>query len=101
MRLSILLAAMPPKSIHKPEYQTLSELLVEIRSKAGLKQAELAELLDRSQSYVSDVERGGRRLDLLQLRDYCRACDQDLVGFVRRFEKAVGSGSRAKRQPVP
>lgn len=92
---------MPPKSIHKPEYQALLELLVEIRGKAGLKQAELAELLDRSQSYVSDVERGGRRLDLLQLRDYCRACDQDLVAFVRRFEKAISSGSRAKRQPVP
>lgn len=89
---------MPPKSIHKPEYQTLLEMLVEIRGKAGLKQAELAALLDRSQSYVSDVERGGRRMDLLQLRDYCLACDQDLISFVRRFEKAVGSGSAAKRK---
>ncbi|MDH5822704.1 helix-turn-helix transcriptional regulator [Luteimonas sp. RD2P54] len=89
---------MPPKSIHKPEYQTLLEMLVEIRGKAGLKQAELAALLDRSQSYVSDVERGGRRLDLLQLREYCLACNQDLVSFVRRFEKAVGDGSGAKRR---
>lgn len=80
---------MAPKSIHKPEYQTLLEMLVEIRNKAGLKQAELAELLGRSQSYVSDVERGGRRLDLLQLREYCQACNQDLVSFVRRFDKAI------------
>lgn len=91
---------MPPKSIHKPEYQVLLDLLVEIRSKAGLKQAELAELLDRSQSYVSDVERGGRRLDLLQLRDYCHACEQDLVSFVRRFEKAIGNTSSSKRPPA-
>lgn len=89
---------MPSKSIHKPEYQTLLEMLVEIRSKAGLKQAELAALLDRSQSYVSDVERGGRRLDLLQLREYCVACNQDLVSFVRRFEETVGDGSGAKRR---
>lgn len=89
---------MPPKSIHKPEYQTLLALLVEIRSKAGLKQAELAELLDRSQSYVSDVERGGRRMDLLQLREYCQACNQDLVAFVKRFEKAVGDGAGLKRR---
>lgn len=89
---------MPPKSIHKPEYQTLLELLVEIRNKAGLKQAELAELLERSQSYVSDVERGGRRLDLLQLREYCQACDQDLVSFVRRFEKVVVDGQGLKRR---
>lgn len=89
---------MPPKSIHKPEYQTLLEMLVEIRSKAGLKQAELAALLDRSQSYVSDVERGGRRMDLLQLREYCLACNQDLASFVRRFEKAVGDGPGARRR---
>lgn len=97
MRPAFSAAAMPPKSIHKPEYQTLLEMLVEIRSKAGLKQAELAALLDRSQSYVSDVERGGRRLDLLQLREYCAACNQDLTAFVRRFEKAVGGGTAAKR----
>ncbi|MEY2115621.1 MULTISPECIES: helix-turn-helix domain-containing protein [Rhodanobacter] len=93
---------MPPKSIHKPEYQTLLELLIEVRNKAGLKQAELASLLDRSQSYISDVERGGRRLDLLQLREYCQACDQDLVGFVKRFEKSIAgrgpsSAGRASR----
>lgn len=87
---------MPAKSIHKPEYQTLLELLIDVRDKAGLKQAELAALLDRSQSYVSDVERGIRRMDLLQLREYCLACDQDLVGFVRRFDKAIASGPNLK-----
>lgn len=82
---------MPSKSIHKPEYQELLALLVEMRDKAGLKQAELAGLLGRSQSYVSDVERGTRRLDLLQLRDYCHACDHDFMAFVRRFDKAVAA----------
>lgn len=80
---------MPSKSIHQPEYQVLSKLLVDARKKAGLKQAQLADVLDRSQSYVSDVERGTRRLDLLQLREYCQACGQELTGFVRKFEKAV------------
>jgi transcriptional regulator with XRE-family HTH domain len=87
---------MPAKSIHKPEYQTLLELLIEMRDKAGLKQVELASLLDRGQPYVSDVERGGRRLDLLQLREYCQACGQDLVSFVKRFEKAISSGPASK-----
>jgi transcriptional regulator with XRE-family HTH domain len=80
---------MPAKSIHKSEYQPLFQLLLDIRTKAGLTQTELSALLGRPQSYVSDVERGTRRLDLLQLREYCLACGQDLVGFVRRFEKAV------------
>jgi transcriptional regulator with XRE-family HTH domain len=89
---------MSSKSIHKPEYQTLLELLIELRGTAGLKQAELAELLGRPQSYVSDVERGGRRLDLLQLREYCLACDQDLLSFVKRFEKAMGNGEAARKR---
>jgi len=82
---------MPPKSIHKPEYQTLLELLREIRTKAGLTQAELSAALERPQSYVSDVERGVRRLDLLQLREYCTACGKDLTTFVKRFEKTASS----------
>lgn len=72
---------MPPKSIHRAEYQQLLVLLYEIREKAGLKQAELSALLGRPQSYVSDVERGTRRLDLLQLREYCLACGQDPVAL--------------------
>ncbi|MEN4903966.1 helix-turn-helix transcriptional regulator [Luteimonas sp. TWI1416] len=80
---------MPGKSIHKPEYKLLLALLIEMRDKAGLKQAQLAGQLERSQSYVSDVERGVRRLDLLQLQEYCQACGQDLVAFVRKFDKAT------------
>lgn len=98
MRPSITDAAVSPKSIHKPEYHTLLEMLVDIRGKAGLKQTELAKLLGRSQSYVSDVERGGRRLDLLQLREYCQACDQDLVSFVRRFEKTIAGEPSLKNR---
>lgn len=82
---------MSPKSIHKPEYQVLLEMLREMRVKADLTQTELSVALDRPQSYVSDVERGVRRLDLLQLREYCAACTRDLTGFVRRFEKDIGS----------
>jgi len=83
---------MPPKSIHKPEYQALLELLRDIRNKAGLTQADLSAELGRPQSYVSDVERGVRRLDLLQLREYCRACGKDLTSFVKRFEKSIAPG---------
>lgn len=77
---------MPAKSIHKVEYQTLLQMLRDIRTRAGLTQAELSEALERSQSYVSDVERGVRRMDLLQLRDYCEACGVRLSIFVKQLE---------------
>jgi transcriptional regulator with XRE-family HTH domain len=83
---------MPPKSIHRAEYKVLQGLLREMRIKAHPKQADLAALLGRKQSYVSAVERGSRRMDLLQLREFCLACDQDLVGFVRLFEEEIAGG---------
>ena len=85
---------MTAKSIYKPEYQSLLKLLREMREQAGLNQGELAALLLRPQSYVSNVERGRRRLDLLQLREYCLVCGQNLVDFVERFEKVIPTGPR-------
>lgn len=83
---------MSVKSIYKPEYKVLRRLLFEMREGAGLKQKEMADLLRRPQSYVSAVERGRRRIDLLQLREYCRVCDNGLVDFVRRFEDELLTG---------
>ncbi|MCC8544760.1 XRE family transcriptional regulator, partial [Xanthomonas euvesicatoria pv. euvesicatoria] len=37
----------------------------------------------------SDVERGSRRMDLLQLRDFCNACGTSLTKFVAEFEKEL------------
>jgi transcriptional regulator with XRE-family HTH domain len=83
---------MSAKSIYKPEYRILRRLLSEMREGAGLKQKQMAERLQRPQSYVSAVERGNRRIDLLQLREYCRICDQGLVDFVSRFENEISAG---------
>lgn len=84
---------MTAKSIYKPEYRFLRKLLREMRENAGLRQQEMAALLQRPQSYVSAIERGRRRIDLLQLREYCLICDTSLVDFVGRFEKEIANGS--------
>lgn len=67
------------KSIHRAEYQVLVELLRERREQAGVTQVELSHTLRRTQSFVSDVERGQRRLDLLELRDICGHIGVDLI----------------------
>lgn len=77
------------KTIHRPETKVLVDLIKEIREDAGLTQVQLSEKLGRAQSFISDVERGHRRLDLVQLLDLCRAVDISLSGFVRRFERKV------------
>jgi transcriptional regulator with XRE-family HTH domain len=77
------------KSIHRAENRLLAELLLELRREAGLTQTEVAQRLGSSQSFVSDVESGSRRLDLVQLRDYCAVLKVTLTALVKRFEVQV------------
>lgn len=49
--------------------------------------------LDRPHSFVSDVELGQRRLDLIQLRDICQVLGISLSSFVQRFEEELAGGS--------
>jgi|TARA_Y100001934_G_scaffold43362_1_gene52275 transcriptional regulator with XRE-family HTH domain len=49
-------------------------------------QGEFAKALNRPQSFVSDMERGSRRLDLVQLRDICEVFNISLLDFITRFE---------------
>lgn len=67
----------------------LLRLLKQCRREAGLTQTDFAKALDRPQSFVSDIERGLRRLDLIQLRDICGIFGITLSEFVERFEVAL------------
>jgi|TARA_R110001606_G_scaffold355986_1_gene507131 transcriptional regulator with XRE-family HTH domain len=77
------------KSLYRPETTILLKLLKEYRTEAGLTQADFAKALDRPQSFVSDIERGSRRLDLIQLRDICEVLGLSLIDFVTRYEQLV------------
>jgi transcriptional regulator with XRE-family HTH domain len=84
------------KSIHTDEYETLVDLLKEAREAAELTQEELAAKLKQSQSFVSKMETGDRRLDLVQLRTVCAVLGITLTDFVARFEERVAE----KAKPV-
>lgn len=71
------------KSIHTPQHQKLRELLIAARKKAGLTQAEVAELLGRPQSFVAKYEGGERRLDVMELIQVARAVNADPAKLVR------------------
>jgi ribosome-binding protein aMBF1 (putative translation factor) len=85
------------KSIHRAEYQVLLDLLRKQRIQAGLTQAQCSAALGRGQSFLSDVERGSRRLDLVQLRDLCHFLGTDLGEFVADFEKELSRGRKTRR----
>ena len=80
------------KSIHTREYTVLLRLLRQAREAAGLTQVQVAKRLKQSQSFVTKVERGDRRLDVVQLRTICRLYGTTLTEFIARLEAALASG---------
>ncbi len=77
------------KAIYRPEYEVFLDVLKRRRIEAGLTQVECSKALGRPQSFMSDVERGSRRLDIIQLRDLCKVLGFDLLTLVLEFEKAL------------
>lgn len=77
------------KFIGSSQKHILQDLLKQHRLNANLKQTELAEILEQSQSFVSKYESGERRLDLLELGEICQALNITLTEFVSEFEQAL------------
>ena len=80
---------MPTSTLYKKENELLTTMMREMRTAAGLTQAACAEALGKPQSFVSKVEGGSQRIDLIQLREYCNVCGTSLTAFVRRFESKL------------
>lgn len=75
-----------PKAIYRPEHDIFLEILKARRIKSGMTQSACSRALGRPQSFMSDVERGVRRLDIIQIRDLCGILDCGLVEVIQEFE---------------
>lgn len=80
-----------PKTIYRPEYDALLSLLKKHRKASGLTQVDCSRALNRPQSFMSDVEKGTRRLDIVQLRDLCGVLGISLSELVQELEMAITS----------
>lgn len=85
------------RSVFSLRYEHLITHLVEARKAAGLTQIMLAKLLDRPQSFVSKVERGERRLDVIEFIDFALACSVDPSTIVERLKQPL---QKADSRPV-
>ena len=77
------------KAIYRREHVIFLQELKRMRVKSGMTQVQCSAALGRPQSFISDVERGVRRLDMVQLRDLCLVLGGDLIGFTKSFEQAL------------
>lgn len=78
------------KAIYRHEHVIFLQELKRMRVESGMTQAQCSAALGRPQSFMSDVERGVRRLDMVQLRDLCQVLGWDLISFTTSFEDALG-----------
>ena len=84
------------RTLYTEEQRLLVTLLRELREEAGLRQVDVAEALDRPQSYVSKYEAGDRRLDFVELHAITRVLDTDLVELATRFQKRLKQARRRR-----
>ncbi|HEF4758052.1 TPA: helix-turn-helix transcriptional regulator [Pseudomonas putida] len=86
------------KTIYRPEHTILLNLLRKYRKAAGLTQVDCSKALSRPQSFMSDVENGTRRLDIVQLHDLCKVLRVSLVELILEFEKSLPVDSATAAQ---
>ena len=86
------------KSVFTKMHDLLRQMLVQARSESGLTQVQLAERLSRPQSFVSKVERGERRLDVVEFFEVAEALGIDPFAFLRTLHGSDGSQERSTRR---
>lgn len=64
------------------EYKKLLQKLKQARIKAGLSQAEVAARLDKHQSYISKIESGERRLDIIETKKIAAIYKVDVAELI-------------------
>lgn len=72
------------KSIYTLEYRGLLTRLRNARRGAGLTQAAVAARLSRPQSFVSKVETGERRIDVIELDRFATIYRRSVAFFLER-----------------
>lgn len=71
------------KTITTKEYAQFIEKLREARLELGLKQIDVAKKLKRPQSYISRVESGEYRLDIMEVKRFAKLYKKDINYFIK------------------
>lgn len=77
------------RSLRTPGHRALMQVLIETRKEAGITQQELADRLNRPQSYVAKVETGERRLDVVEFIEWADGIGRSPAKLVEKVAKAI------------
>jgi transcriptional regulator with XRE-family HTH domain len=71
------------KTIYEDEYKIFIKRLKKARQEAGLTQVQVAEKLGSSQAYISKVESGQLRVDVLELKRFAKLYGKSTTHFLK------------------
>jgi transcriptional regulator with XRE-family HTH domain len=69
------------------KHTQLRKLLTQARKDAKLTQTTLAQRLNRRQAYISRIERGERRIDVVEFLDLAHAIGLNPAKFIADFDR--------------
>ena len=72
------------KAIYSKDHKFVVEQLKKARIEASLDQEKAAELLKKTQSYISKVESGQRRIDIVQLKEFAKIYKKEVNFFIKK-----------------
>lgn len=71
------------KTIYTNEHKHIVQQLKIARGDSGLDQEEIAKLLQKTQSYISKIESGQRRIDVVQLKELAKIYKKPITYFLK------------------
>ena len=72
-----------PRAIYTKDHNEIVKRLKQARLDSGLGQAEASKKLGKTQSYLSKIESGQRRFDVLQLKEFAKLYKKSLDFFIK------------------
>jgi len=82
------------KSFNSKEHKILVELLYQLRVSSGLRQSDLADMLKVPQSFISKIESGERRIDLIELRTILKCFKTNIIELSIELEKRINESKK-------
>jgi len=71
------------KTIYSKEHKYIVEQLKKAREETGLSQEQVAKILNKTQSYISKIESGQRKVDVIQLKEFAKIYKKNLDFFLK------------------
>ena len=77
------------KKLYRKRYEKFVDVLKVERTCCRITQEELAKKLGVTQTYISKIERGDRRIDVIELMEYCKATGISLSILIQKIESRL------------